>query len=288
MKIYIIPIEDKYYILPKKNPFCTHSPGVNVETLFNIFIHNRPEITLDPKEADWHYLPMYWSYWQLGHNYGLDGREEMKQYLENIIIDPKKTFTISEADNEPNFGIDIKVFSGNTKDNSWIPIPIITSPHQIFSIPEKKYLASFYGSLKTHPIRQLMARGLKGRTDVSIISSDKVQDETGFVNSILQSYAVLCPRGSALGSYRFYETMQLGRVPIMISDYDFRPFPNYFHWDEFSYFLDDMNKLPTLLDSLDKSELVKKGEVARFVWNVLFETWPTMVLETLKNESDTK
>lgn len=280
MKIYTIPVDEKYYLLPKINPFCPHSFGFNVELDFHRFMEGYPDTTTNPNEADWHYLPLYWSYWQLSHNYGKSGREEMAEYLKDIILEPAKTFTISEADNEPNFGINIKVFSGNQQDNGWIAIPIITKPHGMSILPEKKYLSSFMGNTKAWHTRTEMAEILKDRPDVNIVWGKR--DEQSFVNSILQSYTTLCPRGSALGSYRFYESMQLGVAPIMISDYDFRPFKGKIDWDSCSYFVDSAYKLPELLDSIDKGEVLQKGIVARKVWNNLYnQGWCRYVLEYL-------
>ena len=39
-----------------------------------------------------------------------------------------------------------------------------------------------------------------------------------YVDSILGSRFVLCPRGYATSTFRMYETMQLGRVPVVLSD----------------------------------------------------------------------
>ena len=39
-----------------------------------------------------------------------------------------------------------------------------------------------------------------------------------FAESVLRSEFVLCPRGRATSSYRFYEVMAAGRVPVVISD----------------------------------------------------------------------
>jgi hypothetical protein len=281
MKIYILPVEDEYYLLPKISPFCAHSFGYNCELDFHNYIQHYPELTKNPDEADWHYLPLYWSYWQLSHNYGKDGREEMSEYLKKIVIDPKKTFTVSEADWEPNFGVEMKVFSGNTKDNGWTPIPILTLPHKIPDVlPDKKYHASFVGNTGAWPVRVRMVELLKDDPVVNIVRSKKGEDL--FVNSILESYTTLCPRGSALGSYRFYESMQLGVAPVMISDYDFRPFGDKIDWGACSYFVDDVEKLPQLFHSISKEEAVEKGKIAQQVWNGLYnQGWCEYVMQYL-------
>lgn len=282
MKIYLLPVDDKYYIKPRIDPFCKHSPGYNVETQFHKFLKSSDYLTDNPDEADWHYLPLYWSYWTLANDYGRKNREELDKYLQGIVIDYRKTFTVSEADGEPNFSMPIRVFSANLEKLGWTPIPIITLPHAFpEKLPEKKYLASFYGSLKTHPIRMEMKEKLKHISGVNIVHSTKVQDEEGFVKSILESYSTLCPRGSAMGSYRFYESMQLGVVPIMIADYDFRPFPEHIDWDKCSFYFKTVDEAKDFLEGVGSGWLENMSKAAQLMWNVIFNNWEETVLKYL-------
>jgi len=271
MKIYILPVDEKYFKIPRINPFCPHSQGFNCELDFHRFIKEYPDLTNNPDEATWHYLPMYWSYWQLSNDYGRVGRKEMNEYLKKLIISPEKTFTVSEADNEPRFETKIKVFSANTYNEDWITIPEMTLPHAFPEVlPERKYLTSFVGSFKTHPIRPAMQKALRLKKDVLINRSEHTKEEKLFVKTILESYSTLCPRGSAMASYRFWESMQLGVCPIMVSEVDMRPFKDEINWDQFSYWVDNVNKLPDLLDTLDKEDLIRRGKMAQHAWNVLF------------------
>lgn len=283
MKIFIIPVEQKYFKRPKINPFCTHSDGYNIETGFYDFLIRNPDlITFNKDRADYHYLPIYWSFWQLANDYGRSGREEMSKYVKSIITNPEKTFTVTEADWEPNFKVDIKVFSGNTTDNGWIATPLMTLPHRLpFELPDKKYVSNFVGNIGKWPLRLEMQNKIK-IPGVNIIQNRK--GEELFVDTILESYTTLCPRGSALGSYRFYESMQLGVSPIMISDYDFRPFPDKIPWNDFSFFVDSIDRLEKLLWSIkltDTKTLELKGQLANYYWTDLYKNWPKYILEKL-------
>lgn len=283
MKIYILPVDSKYFKRPKINPFCAHSDGYNIETGFYNYLIEHPDlITFDKSRANYHYLPIYWSYWQLSNDYGRSGREEMSKYVKSVVVDPERTFTVTEADWEPNFGVDMKVFSGNTTDNGWIATPLITLAHPLPKIlPDKKYVSSFVGNIGKWPLRVEMKDKIN-MTGVKIIQSKK--GEELFVNTILESYTTLCPRGSALSSYRFYESMQLGVSPIMISDYDFRPFPDKIPWNDFSYFVDSIDKLEKLLWSINLVEptvLENRGLLAKIYWETLRNKWPEFVLEKL-------
>lgn len=282
MKTYIIPVDDKYYKQPKINPFAYHSQNYNCELDFHKFIQNK-ELTSDPDEAKWHYLPLYWSYWQLNNNYGRDNREELKKYLDSIVIDYSKTFTISEADHLPDTEFGFKVFSANTPNQGWTTIPELTLPHKLPDVlPEKKHLASFVGSFRTQPIRKVMRDLLSNKEGIHIEQSEHVNSEELFVNTILESYASLCPRGSAMASYRFYESMQLGVCPIMISEVDMRPFKDRIDWNECSYWVQYVNDLPEFISKLDKNDLLEKGKKASELWNRLFNGyWRELVMEEL-------
>lgn len=281
MKVYLLPIDPVYYTRPRINPFCRHSAGFNIETGFLDYLTRYNLLTDNPKKADWHYLPIYWSYWLLNNNYGQSNRDQMQSYLNQVILDGRKTFTVSEADDEPRFDLGgAKVFSANANTNGWIPAPIITRPHKLPVVfPEKKYLANFVGTISPWPTRIKMAEMLKNQKGIKIIQSKK--GEELFVNTILSSYATLCPRGSSFSSYRFYESMQLGVVPILISEQDIRPFPTKIKWDRFSYYLDKVEKLPALLASFDTNELLIKGYLAAEAWDNLYAHWPEHILSLL-------
>lgn len=86
-----------------------------------------------------------------------------------------------------------------------------------------EYKLSFRGSL-SHPIRQKVL-------DVMAIHDElgpayQIQrwfnhtsdEQLDYLQEIVNSHFVLCPRGIGTSSYRLYEVLSLGRVPIIISD----------------------------------------------------------------------
>jgi hypothetical protein len=287
MKVYILDIGEQ--AKPRINPFMPHSRGFNIEVGFLDYLKKNPDLlTSNPKLANYHYLPIYWSHWQLANSYGRDNREEMQKKLSGVIIDDTKTFTVSEADNEPGFEIgNTVVFSGNNilgfQGHKWIAAPIITLPHRMPTVlPDKIYKSNFVGSSNTHPIRKEIFNKFILDKAVKLIENSKGEDI--FIDTILQSYSTLCPRGSAMGSYRFYESMQLGVAPIMIAEIDFRPFKKFFRWDDFSYYVSNVTAAQELIMSTSEYELSTKGKLAAEEWKRLFEKWPVYILDLLKYE----
>lgn len=111
------------------------------------------------------------------------------------------------------------------------------------------YLASFVG-YDSHPVRRDLARLHNGH-DVIVqnstqrphlgrvtVKSTLEQEEVRTFASLLQrSRFAFVPRGDALFSYRLFETMAAGAVPVIFSDGWVLPFSELFEWREFSLHL---------------------------------------------------
>jgi hypothetical protein len=95
--------------------------------------------------------------------------------------------------------------------------------------PPKEYLASFAGR-NCIPMRGRLL-GLKWkRTDVLIRDTSNIYDnfthqpmgkgpqQQAYFNVAMRSKFMLCPRGDGAASIRFFEAMQLGIAPVLISD----------------------------------------------------------------------
>jgi hypothetical protein len=80
---------------------------------------------------------------------------------------------------------------------------------------------------------------------------------------------VLCPRGVSASSIRLFETMRMGRVPVILSDGWIAPVGP--RWDEFSLRVPerDFKRVPALLERLEP-EAVKMGSLARTEWERWF------------------
>jgi hypothetical protein len=80
---------------------------------------------------------------------------------------------------------------------------------------------------------------------------------------------VLCPRGVSASSIRLFETMRMGRVPVILSDGWVPPAGP--RWDEFSLRVRerDFARVPALLEKLEP-EAVKMGRLARTEWERWF------------------
>jgi hypothetical protein len=129
-----------------------------------------------------------------------------------------------------------------------------------------------------------MAEQLINREDVYIFDGNKGSEF--FVKKMLKSYISLCPRGDVPSSYRFFEAMQLGAVPILIGDLDTRPFKKFISWDEVSFFSSSVSDLNSRLDSLknSKSHLMSMGQRAAKLYSekLAYQKWCQYAIRELR------
>jgi hypothetical protein len=139
-------------------------------------------------------------------------------------------------------------------------------------------LFSFVGAANAHPVRREIME--LDRSDAALIDShaDATALRQGerselsaddfrarYVESIRDSAFVLCPRGGGTATFRLFEAMLLGRVPVIISDQWVAPEgPD---WERFSLRVaeGDVGSVPALLESR-AGEAFEMGKAAREAW----------------------
>jgi hypothetical protein len=167
----------------------------------------------------------------------------------------------------------------NFTEPFWLMIQL--SPNnfirQTVAYHQKKYLFSFVGASRTHPIRQKILEIKCDRSylkdtfnqnswEISGFDKEKYQKE--FADICFNSKFILCPRGIGANSYRLYESMEIGVAPVIISD-DWVPMVGP-KWEEFSIRVPqaDIDKIAEILE-LREPESERMGKLARQAW----ENW---------------
>lgn len=287
MKIHILPVSPGFQPPARKTVYPKHNKkDYGIEQDFVEYLkRNSWIITSNPDAAEWHYLPVYWTRYHVSHDYGKSGQESLQQEVTRRIIDEERTFTICQYAGGPLVDLgDTIQFLASRRETKGFDVPLLSYPHKSPLIkPRKRYLASFVGRLTTHPIRPDMARCLRERGDIDIQDGDK--GTRFFVKQMLQSYIALCPRGYGGTSFRFYEAMQLGVVPLLIGDIDTRPFKVFSDWDQISLYARSVEEAKDSLDSYAADGLLRLGKLARTVWyrDLAFGKWCRYVFKELEN-----
>jgi len=287
MKIYKLVVKSIFQPHEMKAQYPPGNGDYGVEQDFENFLNEHVELSIDnPGEADWHYLPIFWTRWHVMHDYAATGANQLQREVDRVMIDDRKTFTICQYDDGPvvNVGKTIQ-FLASRKVKKGVDIPLLRNSvrRKRWIKPRKKYLASFSGRLQNHQVRKLMAKSLKGIKEILVV--DQVLSQKEFVDTLERSYVALCPRGYGGSSFRFYEAMELGIVPFLISDLDTRPFKTHINWDSCSFYIKNVNEVENIINKYDKKTLLKMGKQAKLVYEeyLRFGKWSRLVIKTLEN-----
>lgn len=209
-------------------------------------------------ETKKYFIPVAWS------SCYINSKDAVQQELQSILDSLDQSveyFTVSTHDDAPRERLPkntVSFSAGGNKGN--IPIPLVVSKIPFVKPQQKKYLASFVGSL-THPLRQLLLQkhsnnssfyfnGKQWSPDVSKKNVDEFFDITS------QSYFSFAPRGYGKTSYRLYEIMQLGAVPVYLSDHFWLPWKDEIDWKSICIFINEKNIAD--IDIILKKELYSK------------------------------
>lgn len=144
------------------------------------------------------------------------------------------------------------------------------------------YLFSFMGSVRNARVRGDLAtlrhpRGFFQNTEQDfdrvlnrkMDRQERLDYDRRYAELTKASKFVLCPRGLSASSIRLFETMRMGRVPVILSDGWVPPIGP--RWDDFSVRVPerDFALVPRLLEERE-AEAVAMGELARQEWDRWF------------------
>jgi hypothetical protein len=217
------------------------------------------------------YIPCSWTNFQIEFDFP-SKKEKMNTELKNWLKENPSVhgyFTIVQYDDGclldlPENTLVFGACSGN------IPIPLIyedTKNNLISrkinkSFQEKNILCSFVGS-NTHILRSQMINFLNKDKDFLLHVNNfwtpnvDSNSQENFINTTCNSKFCLAPRGYGKSSFRFFEILQLGSIPIYIwDDVEWVPYKDIIDYSLFSISLNinNINKLKDILLSIDEKK----------------------------------
>jgi Exostosin family len=138
-----------------------------------------------------------------------------------------------------------------------------------------RYLFSFRGASLTNPIRRKLFKCFASFPGAKLVCVNNSfgkhgsQDMIDYVKEILQSKFVLCPAGFSPQTVRLFETMQLGRCPVIISD-QWEPIAG-IDWRNFAVIVPEreIKSLPRILAARE-AQAADLGKRARIAWEKNF------------------
>lgn len=200
------------------------------------------------------YLPILWTNYYCANGYGKD-ITSLQRYLKTL--PPGKYFTICQYDDgilNDLSGHDIRVYSMSGRPMDY-PLPLICMPHNVTPAKDKLMQVNFIGR-NTHPIRQQI---LNLRKERGWYISQTSHTMRRFCEVLSQSVFTLCPRGYGPTSFRIMEALQMGSIPVYISDRFI--IPHAIPFEEYGVLIrpDQISDMPSILRDIDPD--TKKKDV---------------------------
>lgn len=167
-----------------------------------------------------------------------------------------KYFTVSQHDDAVKEVLPAGTISFEAGGNkNGIPIPLICSPlSKEVAVPTAKDIfCSFTGAI-THDIRNVIYNMYREDRDFVFFAKNwsptvSNNELLTFINTTKCSKFTLCPRGYGAQSFRLYEVLQLGSVPVIVYDKEWFPFSNEIDWSSFCILI-NVKEIPEIKNKL--------------------------------------
>ncbi len=207
----------------------------------------------------------------------------IKELLADPIISkyPEKVFTINTDDSATGLlrGLYTCLPKSRIIEEIYTAVPYVQFPNDMvltveIDEAEPRFLAVWRGNIKSNKLRPKLVASLESKERCRIEKSlswmkfEKEEQEI-YVDLIKNSKFSICPAGWASATYRIYESMALGRCPVILAD-DFVP-PKGPDWNEFALFYPE-KKIDDLYSFLLQNEHLAEtyGKKAFQAWQKYF------------------
>lgn len=284
LKIYTYDIPRKYRINDDLDLSITHQTFEAISYFFKFRIG-----TTDPSEADYFFVPINLHKYQLKNK----NPNEILKYLTHLSA-KKDHLIISTGDFSQRSGNnrygrayrqrftwlkDFKLLAlESTSDlikhqdigiipyNTLVDDPLMNHNH-------RPYLYSFLGTINhvllpkshvRHNLKNLnkyddclIAQELDGSTRAALQKNFKTKNDFELVSR--NSIFTLAPAGYGKWTYRFFQAITWGSIPVIISDSYIKPFNDRINYDDFCITIkeSDFDRVDEILRSIDKDNIKK-------------------------------
>lgn len=250
----ITHIQEEFLLQRQDGNYPPHHTGLHLEEAFIKFWHGK-------KSKARKLIPIHWTAvynYKAKEGFGPETpngllRNQLKSYLSSLDKN-EKYFVVCTHDDAPAEELppDTLVFAaGGNSTKIDFHIPLTCGSHYNIQDPVRTIPCSFVGSM-THPIRQALLSSVQNASGVLIRAfewQETVSDQKAdlFKQITQNSIFSLCPRGYGTTSYRMYEAMQLGAIPVYVSDKHLLPWSDELDWNDFCVIV-KQNEIKKVLD----------------------------------------
>lgn len=265
MEIVSVP---RHLQMPMPFNYPAHQKGLLIEEyVLKYLTEHKDEI-----KTEMVYLPILWTSY-LCTNGG--NSRELQEFYDNLPKD-KTYFTIVQYDdgtriNMPNCVV-FSCCANNPSALKDIPIPVLCDRHFQKRNEDYEYLISFIGRIGAK-VRPKMFEELQGKENFHIHESAGNTDL--FLEYLKKTLFSLCPRGYGITSFRMYESMELGCIPIYIvcdDDPHWIPFADKIDWNKLAILLkeSEIHKIDNIIKNMSKEEIAERLKYVEECYNEFF------------------
>ena len=262
-------INNKLFYCKNKDTYPPFKNGFYLEEYFlNMYLKNRPKTQRK-------YIPCLWTNFQIENWFYLK-RNEMQHELDTWLNNNPSSngyFIVIQHDLGPLLNLPSNtIIYGSCYGN--IPIPLIYQDinNKLESIQQKKYidkkiLCSFVGNITANNVmpnvRQEIFKKFNNNLNFSLKNSGGWSSEVSkqsqkiFIETTLNSKFAFAPRGFGRSSFRFFEILKLGTIPIYVwNDYDWLPFKDCIDYTKLciNIHVSELDKLENILLSINEEQ----------------------------------
>lgn len=206
-------------------------------------------------------------------NGGPNNVPELREYVHNACknAEDKKRFVFTICQWDDNICMtkpsNLIVYSMGTTNDVTLPLIVEDKTSRLENISKLSYnerdiLCSFVGT-NTHGVRGIIYRELHNNPNFVFYMKNSWDIHVNeqlvelFINITKRSKFALAPRGYGPSSFRFFEIIQMGVIPIYVyDDVNALPFLDIIDYSKFSIVLhiNDIMKLPKILSDISEDQ----------------------------------
>ncbi len=218
------------------------------------------------------YIPIFWTDYYVKNGL-LKPHQAIQNYLDKTLQRDKKYFTIVQNDDGVLEKLPKNVLVFSSASSRDVPIPVLKGEPKSIHV-ERDLRCSFIGVLdgpnNRTGLRKKMYEALRCQNNINFFPSGSMKT---FIEIISRSIFTLCPRGYGTTSFRLYEAIALGSIPIYIwDDIEWLPYKDRLDWKEFAISINvrDIETLPAIIDGHTEAMITKKQKKIQELHNSYF------------------
>lgn len=222
-------------------------------------------------------------------------KEQLKPFCESLPLwGQKKHLLFFGSTCSAEVDIDAIVFRTSchklSKDRAFYYEVDFRDTEKVPPISQAKHRCAFLGCVNTHysrrTIRDAVGPGdfYEETKDFFMFLSDGEKHfmRRRWIDVLNKSQFILCPRGSGLNSFRFFEALAFGRIPVLFSDDAKLPMEDRIKYNEFVVRVpeQDIKNTQDYVNQFIRSRDVSgASEMAYSVWRKYFREFPSFLSE---------